>query len=147
MISSGLVLHICVGALLILKPHETGKMENRIEYEMETKTHDDRIMKNTKTAIGQQISVKHITAKLFTNIQFILFLFNLVVFEFGNSVVYTHILAYAQSRGISSSLGKVMISALGLSSLIGRIVLSILSQQTWVDTIILYTIVVCTAGK
>ena len=143
MITSGLVLHICVGALLIFKPQRIKK----IEYEMEARTDDNRMMKNTSNVLTQQKSVKDITAKLFSNIQFTLFLFNLAVFEFSNSVVYTHILAYAQSRGISSSLGKVIISALGLSSLIGRIVLSMLSQQTWVNTIILHTLITFTGGK
>ena len=86
-------------------------------------------------------------ATLFANVHFNLLLVSDVVFLFGGSVMYTHIMAYAESQGISSSLGRLMISLLGFSSIFGRIVLGLLSQHPKIDTVVLYIITVVTSGK
>ena len=102
---------------------------------------------SSKISLPQNHSVKHLTATVLSNIHFILLLINAAMFLFGTGVVFTHIMAFTQSQGISSSLGSMMISVLGLSALLGRIGLGMLSQLPWLDTIILYTVAVFIEGN
>ena len=102
---------------------------------------------NSKISLSDNHSVKHLTATVLSNIHFKLLLINAAMFLFGTGVVFTYIMAFTQSQGISSSLGSMMISVLGLSALLGRIGLGMLSQLPWLDTIVLYSVTVFIEGN
>ena len=149
-ISSGLLLHICVAAMLLMKPKPDRK--NRIFREIKLEI-PDKLNKEmetnseySKTILINQ-SVKFITHSIFSNFQFIVLLLNIFMFLFGSAVVFTHITAFAESEGISASFSNMMISALGLFSILGRICLSSLSQLPWINTIWLYIFAVFFCGK
>ena len=152
MISSGLVLHICVGAMLLMGPSKNTYSQT-MEYESETehnKHPTDRNAEKETSGPTNQInydskaekSAKQMAFTLFSNPSFIFLVCNCFAFQFGNAVVYTHIVAFAASESIDESLGNTLVSALGLSSLISRVVLSVLSQHPRINTIILYTTIV-----
>ena len=69
------------------------------------------------------------------------------MFLFGSSIVFTHIIAYAESQGISATLAKVMVTLLGVSSLLGKIGLGFISQKDGVNTILLYIVAVFISGE
>ena len=157
MISSGLVLHICVGAMLLMGPSKNTYSQT-MEYESETehnKHPTDRNAEKETSGPTNQInydskaekSAKQMAFTLFSNPSFIFLVCNCFAFQFGNAVVYTHIVAFAASESIDESLRNTLVSALGLSSLISRVVLSMLSQHPRINTIILYTTIVVICGK
>ena len=92
-------------------------------------------------------SLKEQTKNIFTNPYFALLLINGAMFLFGSSVVFTHIIAYAESQGISPALGRAMVSLLGVASLVGKICLGLVSQQKQVNTVMLYIAAVFISGK
>ena len=160
MISSGLVLHLCVGALLVTGPSQN-KHSKVQEYKTETETEHHNEHPTDRNATNGSAGPTHIlfrdseiensarqmTFTLFSNTNFVFLLCNCFAFEFGNAVVYTYIVAFAASEGVHQSLGNILVSTLGLSSLIGRVVLSILSQHPRTNTIILYTTVLAICGN
>ena len=62
-------------------------------------------------------------------------------------MVFTHIAAYAESQGISTSLGRALVSVIGGGALIGKIGLGVLSQIPCTDTFVLYIVAVALRGK
>ena len=159
MISSGLVLHICVGALFVMDPSQNQQskvMECEIKKGKEDSEHAidgnaeaksvgtaNLILGDTKT----ENSAAQMTFALFSNPSFIFLLCNCFAFQFGNAVVYTHIVAFAASEGVHQSMANVLVSALGLSSLFSRVILSALSQHPRINTVILYTTVIVICGN
>lgn len=149
MITSGLLLHICVGAMLIMKSHQEKNTTNTPENsnkENVTKNNDankDDVHDNN----NHSNSAKTMTLNLISNVLFILLLISSTIFLFGQSVVFTHIIAFAESLNLSQSVGSAMVSAIGVSALIGRVVLSMLSQLPWVDSTVLYIAAVTVCGK
>ncbi len=91
-------------------------------------------------------SVVHTTRKILTNGHFLLLLLNSVMLLFGIAVVFTHIIAFAESQGFSSAFGSTMVSVLGGSALVGRVALSSLSQQPWINSVVLHALAVFTCG-
>ena len=87
------------------------------------------------------------TKETFKNFYFLLLLLNGALFLFGSSIVFTHIIAYAESQGISATLAKVMVTLLGVASLLGKIGLGFISQKDGVNTILLYIAAVFTSGE
>ena len=140
-ISSGLLLHMCVSAMLLVEPqpekHNSIFQETKLEIPDKTNgimtNHNED---NKKIVIHQ--SVKSMTLSIFSNLHFILLMLNTFMFLFGTAVVFTHIMAFAKSEGISASFSNVMVSALGLFSILGRVGLGSLSQLPWINTIWLY---------
>ena len=152
MITSGLLLHMCVCAMLIMKPYQPKSQRTlkdqkdfTVEKQEKTKIPDDK--KNRPVDINPNESVKYLTASVLSNLHFILLLINTTMFLFGTAVVFTHLIAFAESQGISPSLGNMMISTLGFCALIGRIGLSSLSQHPKINTIMLYIVAVFLSGK
>ena len=143
MITSGILLHMCVGAMLIIRPNSQ-KITERINCNNKLNITDEGIRSNTKCngsiEMKNNDSAKHMTVTVLSHIRFILLLINGSMFLFGTGVVFTHIMAFAESQDISHSLGNLMISVLGLSSLIGRIILSLFSQHPLINTKELYIV-------
>ena len=73
-------------------------------------------------------SVKEKLKLLYTNVSFVLLLISLSMFLFGTSVVFTHILPYAESEKVSSSIGLLLVSVIGGAALVGRIALGAIAQ-------------------
>ena len=84
---------------------------------------------------------------LYKNVYFILLLISLVMFHLGISVVYTHLLPFAESQHMSSSIGLLMVSLLAGAGLIGKIALGAIAQSPWVNPIVLYIVAVFLCGK
>ena len=150
-ISSGLLLHICVAAMLLVKPepvqHKIVFQETKLEFPDKLKNKDvEKNNEYNKSVLTDQ-SVKSITHSIFSNLHFILLMLTTFKFLFGTAVVFTHIMAFAESEGISASFGNMMVSALGLFSILGRVGLSSLSQLPWISTLWLYSFAVFFCGK
>ncbi len=204
LVTSGLLLHICVAAMLIWKPPansiseagsaERAKPNNSIKYS--SKTEGVRVLSTTtkvkenidsknKKYVGnvpgfQEIkeevqglgdkpsvspivpshvitdalakknfedSIKFHTVTVLRKGHFLLLLVNTVLFYFGTSVMFTHLTAFAESQGKSTSFGNLMLSVLGGASILGRVILNALCQQKWVNSIALYIIAVSLCGK
>ena len=92
-------------------------------------------------------SIKAKYKLLYTNVYFILLLINLVAFHLGISVVYTHLLPFAESQLTSSSIGLLMVSLLAGAGLIGKIALGAVAQSPRVNAIVLYIVAVILCGK
>ena len=84
---------------------------------------------------------------LYKNVYFILLLISLVAFHLGISVVYAHLLPFAESQHMSSSVGLLMVSLLAGAGLIGKIALGAIAQSPWVNSIVLYIVSVLLCGK
>ena len=91
-------------------------------------------------------SVKEKLKLLYTNVSFVLLLISLSMFLFGTSVVFTHILPYAESENVSSSIGLLLVSVLGAAALVGKIGLGAIAQLPPVSPIVLYIITVFLCG-
>ena len=87
-----------------------------------------------KTTKGIKEKYKH----LYKNVYFILMLASLALISFGNSIIFTHLLPFAESENLSSSIGLLMVSVLGGAGLIGRIALGAFAQLPWVNAVVLY---------
>ena len=92
-------------------------------------------------------SVKQQYLEILCNPCFILVLVNIFLFLFGCSVVFTHIIAFAESQGISSSLGRVLVSILGGAGIAGRLGLSTLSLMPCTNTFVICIAAVSVTGK
>ena len=93
--------------------------------EIETcETHGKAKLKSELRRVQKEIhrkSAKQQSLEILCNPCFILLLANIFLFLFGCSVVFTHIIAFAESQGISSSLGRVLVSILGGAGITGRL--------------------------
>ena len=92
-------------------------------------------------------SIKAKYKLLYKNVYFILLLISLVAFHLGISVVYTHLLPFAESENTWPSIGLLMISLLAGANLIGKIALGAIAQSPWVNPIVLYIVAVILCGK
>ena len=79
----------------------------------------------TEIAEGRKIvteitedSIKVITKQILMKVNFALFLLCTVLFLFGCAVIFTHVPAFAESRGVSRSFGNLLVSAIGFSLVI-----------------------------
>ena len=107
-------------------------------------------LKSELRRVHQEIhrkSAKQQSLEILCNPCFILVLVNIFLFLFGCSVVFTHIIAFAESQGISSSLGRVLVSILGGAGIAGRLGLSTLSQMPCTNTFVIYIAAVSLTGK
>ena len=145
MITSGLVMHISVAAMLIQTP-PTLSSTKVITMQEDPTSHSNNNISVKLNTEKHQDSVSHLTRRVF-KFDFILLMINSFMFLFGTAVLFTHIKAFAESEGISSSVGSLMISFLGFTALVGRIALSMISQLPWVNTIVLYIVAVLLCGK
>ena len=123
-ISSGLLLHMCVSAMLLVEPqpekHISIFQETKLEIPDKTNGRMTNNNEDSKIIVIHQ-SVKSMTLSIFSNLHFISLMLNTFMFLFGTAVVFTHIMAFAKSEGISASFSNVMVSALGLFSILGRV--------------------------
>ena len=91
-------------------------------------------------------SIKAKYKLLYKNINFILMLISLIMFSLGISVMYTHLLPFAVSQNMSSSVGLLMVSLLAGAGLIGKIALGAIAQSPRVNAIVLYIVAVFLCG-
>ena len=140
------MLHMCACAMLIMKPKN-----NQNDVISKPKPTDETFKTdlhypNVVDLSGHESTLKMVT-NLFSNFDFVLLLINKSSVIFGAAVVYTHLVAYAESQGISPSLGRLMVSLVGLSNLIGKLSLSALSQHPRINTVVLYIVAGIVAGE
>ena len=95
----------------------------------------------------QEESIRLQSSEILRNSKMLALLLNSLLFLFGLSVVFTHIAAYAESQGISASLGRALVSVIGGGALIGKIGLGVLSQMPCTNTFVLYIVAVALTGK
>ena len=92
-------------------------------------------------------SMKQKYKLLYRNVHFILMLISFVMFHLGLSVVYTHLLPFAELENSSSSVGLLMVSLLAGAGLIGKVALGAIAQSPLVNPIVLYIVAVFLCGK
>ena len=174
-LTSKLMLHICVRAMMILrslnhlvrgkrkvdsKRKDDKKEQLRMNYpqwkqpEKATidRQEDTLSTQNAKTETPRldrrkTPTTREMTIEVFHYVPFILLLFNISLFFFGLTAVYTHIFAFAESQGMVSAMSSIMASVLGVSALAGRLMLSATMQQPRVDTFVLYIVSVFSCGE
>ena len=129
----------------IQKANELANKRQKDENSNAPHSYCDVLEDNTKGTTEE--GLKEQTKNILTNPYFALLLVNGSMFLFGSSVVFTHIIAYAESQGISPALGRAMVSLLGVASLAGKICLGFVSQQKSVNTVMLYIAAVFISGK
>ena len=96
MITSALMIHMCACAMLIMKPKNQNDVISKTKPTEETfKT--DLYNLNVADLSGHESTLKMVTS-LFSNFNFILLLINGSSVIFGAAVVYTHLVAYAESQ-------------------------------------------------
>ena len=126
--------------------------EERPEEENERHNLNNNTLTNSdcKRQMGkkhQEESVRQQTSEILRDPRMLALLLNSLMFLFGLSVVFTHIAAYAESQGISASLGRALVSVIGGGALTGKIGLGILSQIPCTNTFVLYIVAVALTGK
>ena len=84
--------------------------------------------------------------ELYSNVYFILLLVSIALFSFGTSIIFTHVLPYAESKNISSSIGLLLVSVLGGTGFLGNIGLGAFAQLPKVNAIVLYIVAVALCG-
>ena len=129
----------------IKKANDLAKKRQEDEIKNTPHSYCDVLEDSTKETTEE--SLKEQTKNILTNPYFALLLVNGSMFLFGSSVVFTHIIAYAESQGISPALGRAMVSLLGVASLAGKLCLGLVSQQKSVNTVMLYIAAVFISGK
>ena len=131
------------------KIEDINKNKNIVQNGINTKSANSGSKKVRITARrGSRVkkTVKEKLKLLYTNVSFILLLISFSLFLFGTSVVFTHILPYAESESVSSSIGLLLVSVLGGAGLAGRIGLGAIAQLPRVNPIVLYIIAVLLCG-
>ena len=124
-----------------------GPEEKNIKYKMDRTPCTNFNYKRRKTGRLQEESIRLQSSEILRDPIMLALLLNSLLFLFGLSVVFTHIAAYAESQGISASLGRALVSVIGGGALIGKIGLGVLSQIPCTDTFVLYTVAVALTGK
>ena len=152
MITSGLILHTCVGAMLIMNPNKGKNQTIKNTDEFETENSDLEVeasftISNPTKEMKYEKGPKLMTVAILSNSHFMLLMVSSIMFQIGTGVVLTHTMAFAESQGISSSIGNMMISLIGVSSLVGRFSLGILSQLPLISTIVLYFVAIFLCGN
>ena len=146
MITSALMLHMCACAMLIMRSRNNQREEisksKPIQETIKTDVHNPEV-----ADLSSDESTLKIIACLFSNFHFDLLLINAASVISGAAVVYTQVVAYAESQGISPSLGRLIVSLVGLSNLIGKLSLSALSQHPRIYSIVLYLAAGAVAGE
>ena len=89
---------------------------------------------------------KCFNVKMFTNHHYVLLCMNSLCATFGQSVVYIHLVAYAQSLGISEYKSSLLISTIGVCNIIGRLLFVIMERLTKWNALIFHIFSYCTAG-
>ena len=89
---------------------------------------------------------RFLIAKMFTNHHYVLLCVNSLCAIFGQSVVYTHLVAYSQSLGISEYKSALLISTIGVCNIIGRLLFVIVERLTKWNALIFHIFSYITAG-
>ena len=144
LITSGLLLNMCVCAMLIIKPRDQILKGNNCA---KSKLMQESSISQNAQIVTEKKDSFEMLVSLFSNTYFILMFISDCVFMFGVAIMYTHFMAFAESQGVSSSLRSLIISLIGFSSLLGRIALGMLSQHPNINTIMLYIAAVFPSGK
>ena len=80
------------------------------------------------------------------NIHYWLLHLNCILYCFGQSVVFTHIMAYGESESLSANQGAALISAIGFANIAGRIILGAICSLPHVNLVLLLSLCYCSAG-
>ncbi len=146
-ITSGLLLNVCVAAALIFPQKITTDHNNATKDSVNVASDEDPKEKVEDTMYNNSASFVAITLDIFKIPSACIMFVSTFLFFVGLSVVYTHVTVYAEFCGHSRATGTLMISCLGGSALMGRLVLSALCQQPCTNTVLLHMIAVFIAGK
>ena len=142
MITSGLVLNTCVGAMLIMNPTHSRPLPTKVST---TETNNNN---SQQQHVQQQpISVKQQTVTLLRDPRIIATCACSFLYLSGLSVVFTHVAAYAGSHGHSPTLGRALLSALGAAALTGKVGLAAITQMPCSNTFVVFTTAVTLTGR
>ncbi len=160
MITSGLMLNLCVGAMLIFPQRTTTDKNANVEdlvyvlsdeelngmKQSSQTTHDKDECHDTDTK-NNCASFITMTIEIIRRPAVLIMFTSTFFFLAGTAVVYCHLLVYAEYQGVSRNMGSLMISCLGICSFAGRLGLSTMSQQPCTDTVLLYIIAILITGQ
>ncbi len=143
LITSGLLLHICVAAALIFPQRKTTDDNNATKDSVNNIPDEDP---KKKIKDNDSASFRALALDIFKTPSACIMFVSTFFFYVGLSVVYTHVAVYAEFSGLPRAMGTLMVSCLGGSALMGRLVLSAISQQPCTDTVLLHMIAVLITG-
>ena len=155
-ITGALVLHICPLALLIgvlSKEQLKSGLEvpekiicDSLEYvSVDSNANSMKNKGDESIAIALTLpESKHKQTLL--NIDYVILHVNCVLFCFGQSIVYTHIVAYGMSCGHSLDRSAVFVSLIGFSNFIGRIFTGFIARNSIATPLCLHCLFYVTAG-
>ena len=141
MLSSGILLHICVFAMIIgcrQKPpikKDTSKSYSKDMDKTYTDTHEEILA-----------SPKDLILQLLKNMNFNWLSVSTFGGYFGLSIFITHAVAFVESQMYSTSVASMVVSAFGIAGLIGRLTFSAIMQHPKVNEIALYTLTLFLMG-
>ena len=140
LITSALTLNVCVLGLIIRSLNRmdgTNKSIHDVEY-AKVKQIPDVTGKEKYTKSQLDVTVKHRCPAIFQNPMLWCIHINIILFCFGQSIVFTHVAAFAVSHGFSQLTSSSFISVLGITGVIGRLLLGVLCNFSCINAHILY---------
>ncbi len=110
LITSGIMAHVCCVAALLVPPHIICKDTEKVE----SKSNSKNAGSDTETDSSVKTSVK--LKAIFGNTYFILVCLVVCTLLFSSSVGFTHLIAFAESEGLSSHWTNMLETMAGLGS-------------------------------
>ena len=141
-ITGATILNVCPVAMLMhICSRKLRKLQ--IELKIETTFYD----KNTCNSIEKQFGATSKLTKPLWTLEYIMLHLNGLLFSFGQSVVYTHIVALFVSLDYSYKHSLHLVSVMGVSNVVGRIILGLLARRNFcISLSTLFSVSYVTAG-
>ena len=140
MITSAITLHTCACALMI-------RCAQHARRQLKEQTTSDVIRSQKQYDIEMEVVDDfQPPRKSIWSLQYIILHLNMLLYCFGQSVIYTHIVSYAHHKGHSIQMCSYFISMIGVSNVIGRILLGFVARVGSVNLRVLYACCYLIAG-
>ena len=143
MITSAIAMHTCAIALLVgILCTLNKRTETRVVTKLSAKQIESQMDLNANmTNISLEIELDYSDNKekqYFCSLKYLILHLNMILYCFGQSVIYTHIASYAHHKGHELVDSSYLISIIGISNVIGRILLGLVAQHPFVNITLLY---------
>ena len=152
LITSGLTMNICVCGFIIritssVLSRKDLKHENYISDDLVNNTNLStmEITTQEKLALDRKYNFED-NKSMWTNPLYWSLHINIILFCFGQSIVFTHIAAFAISKGFTQLQSSSLISVIGVSNTIGRIILGIIANIPQVSVNLLHIVLIAMCG-
>ena len=152
LITSALTMNICVFGFII---RITTSMSSRDYIKQEIYINDD-LLNDTNVSTMEVTTQDKLACieennfeennSMWTNPLYWSLHINIILFCFGQSIIFTHIASFAISKGFTQLQSSSLISVLGVSSTIGRIMLGVVANIPKVSVSLLHIVLVAFCG-